>query len=262
MRLEKYAQGSALMSRMNLPTGFYHLSKTECPELDFDEKEVFVIFQAKGPQRDHHYHVSFRKDVHEQLEGRNILACEVLGFDENCNAVDLPHTIHLNFTRELRREMHQARMALFYEIDLEMRLRTEMKNTLAMVPILPTSKKPRASEATIYILGLPSSMVEEEIFDLCSGHGEVVSLNLQRDRVGASLGIAFVGFARQIDSFYAMKDLLGLSRYWMKLGMPPLKVGVWTPEGSLGRNAQKLTRYQPAHGPAPPAFRSGRESWV
>lgn len=255
MRLEKYAEGSSLMSRMNLPTGFFHLLQSDCPHLEFDSQDIFVIMQAKGPEQNHHYHVSFRKDVYEQLEGRNILACEILGFDEHCNAVKLPDIIHLNFIRELRREVFKARQALFYEIDLEMKLRTEMKNTLSMVPVMPTMRVSE-SDATIFIFGLPSSMVEEDLFKLCRAHGEVVSINLQRDRVGASLGIAFVGFARKIDSLYAIQDLLSLSRYGMKMGHAPLKVGSWCSKSGTGRQVKYARQVE--HGPTV----IGRESWV
>lgn len=234
MRLERYGEGSNLMSRMNLPTGFYHLLKSDCPDIDWEDGEVFVIFQAVGPCRSHNYHVSFRKDVQDQLKGRNIVACEILGFDKNCNAVDLPHKMHLQFTRELRRERARSGEAVFFEIDLEMKLRKEMKNTAALVPA-PLVNNPitKTRGATIFIFGLPSSVCEKQLYDLCSSHGRVVSINLQRDQVGCSLGIAFVGFQNKMDSLYALSDLLTLSRYWMQHGQQPLRVGTWNPKTGM-----------------------------
>merc|ERR1719499_2269150 len=116
-----------------------------------------------------------------------------------------------------------------------------------MVPVLPTVTL-KKSIATVYVCGLPGSMTEDDIFNLCAVHGEVVSINLQRDRLGASFGIAFVGFARQIDARYAIGDLLDLSRYWLSHGHPPLKVGLWHQKQGIAAvsNGPKNTPCGPA----------------
>jgi len=227
MRLEKYGHGSHLMQRMNLPTGFFYLWENDFRDLDFEDDDVFVIYQFSGPKHREWYHVSFRKDVFNDLQGKSILACEILGFDEHCNALELPNMVDLKFVRELRREKQKAKRALFYEIDLEMKLRSEMRTTLKTTPCL-VSKLCRNDQATsIFIMGLPTTVDEQQIFDLCSEQGDVVGIDLQRDKMGASLGVTFVTFATQKQACQALRNFMLLSRAWMNIGHRPLKVGFW-----------------------------------
>lgn len=228
MRLEKYGHGSHLMQRMNLPTGYFYLWENDFRDLEFDEQDVFVIYQFRGRKNSEWYHVSFRKDVFNELQGKSILACEVLGFDEHCNALALPNLMDLTFVRELRREKEKAKRALFYEINLEMKLRAEMRTTLTTTPCLASkSLRRNAEHSCMYVMGLPNNIDEQHIFNLCKEHGEVVSINLQRDKMGLSLGIAFVTFARQKQAYLAVRNFMLLSRAWMNIGNRPLKVGFW-----------------------------------
>lgn len=228
MRLEKYGHGSQLMSRMNLPTSFYYMWESDFPDLEFEDEDVFVIYQFRGQKRGEWYHVSFRRDVSNELQGKSILACEILGFDEHCNAQKLPNLMDLKFVRELRREKRKAKRALFYEINLEMKLRAEMRTTLATTPCLASLSLRRESQsASIYIMGLPSKMNEGEVFELCKEIGGVVSIFIQRDKLGLSFGVAIVEFSNAETAVRAVKTLVLLSRAWLHLGHPPLKVGIW-----------------------------------
>lgn len=235
------------MQRMNLPTSFFYLWENDFRDLDFEEDDVFVIYQFSGQKNREWYHVSFRKDVFNDLQGKSILACEVLGFDEHCNALELPNMVDLKFVRELRREKQKAKRALFYEIDLEMKLRSEMRTTLKTTPCLVSKTLQRNAEATcIYIMGLPTNVDEQQIFDLCSKHGDVVGIDLQRDKMGLSLGVAFVTFAFQKHAIHALRNFMLLSRAWMNMGHRPLKVGFWKGCGSNSlQNSVPVQKIQP-----------------
>ena len=61
----------------------------------------------------------------------------------------------------------------------------------------------------LFIGGLPSSIGEAELKDFFSEHGDVVSVNLVVDHVGASRGFAFVTMATAEQALRAIEKLNG-----------------------------------------------------
>jgi len=198
-RLEKYAQGSVLMNRvLRLPTGFYHLSKDQLPELEFHDDDQFVIYHFHdNNQKDKFYHLSFRRDVFESLAGRNILMCEVLCFDQHFNPHRCPKDLDLKMVREIRRESYtDYTQTADFEINLEIKLRREMRDTVYTTPPELTMLSSGWQEkSTVHVHPFPRQMTVHEIYQFCEIYGKVVSIKLQRDNVGHSMGQAIVDFA-------------------------------------------------------------------
>lgn len=220
MLLERYGNGSLLMHKIGLPTGYFYLFGDDIQEFvdKQAEDEQLVVCQFEGKDRTKFYHVSFRQDVIAKFSFAGAVPCELLCFDKAANAVPCQSAIHLDFTKVLRRESWGNFGSSAVEADrvnLELRLRNEMETTVNMYNSGITRSLLCANDKrTVFLFGLPLWLEAKHCLEmLFLDWNEIAEIVEQKDQIGNKIGSLFVTFYSAITASWVASKLNGVSLY-------------------------------------------------